>query len=57
MSTMAATGGGKGGPLSPVSLRTKRNGMFFDEDGSDGVAKRANTGLGSSRRQRVTSSP
>ena len=57
MSAMAATGGGKGGPLSPVSLRTKRNGMFFDEDGSDGVAKRVNTGSGSSRRQRVTSSP
>jgi len=57
ISTMATIGDGQEDPSSPVSLRTKRNGMFFDEEASDGVAKRANTGLGSSRRQRVTSSP
>ena len=57
MSTMATTGDGQEDPSSPVSLRTKRNGMFFDEDVSDGVAKRVNTGFGSSRRHRVTSSP
>ena len=57
ISTLMTTGDGQEDPSSPVSLRTKRNGMFFDEEASDGVAKRANTGLGSSRRHRVTSSP
>jgi len=57
ISIMATIGDGQEDPSSPVSLRTKRNGMFFDEEASDGVAKRVNIGLGSSRRHRVTSSP
>jgi hypothetical protein len=57
MSTTASNGGDQEDPFPSVFLHTKRNGMFFDEETSEGVAKRVKTGLGSSRRQRVTSSP
>jgi hypothetical protein len=46
MSVIATTGGGQDDHSPPISPRTKRNGMFFDEETSNGVAKRANTGLG-----------
>ena len=55
MSAIAATGGSQGDPFSSISSRAKRNGMFFDEETSDGVTKSVDTWLGSSRRQRVTS--
>lgn len=54
---MATAGDGQESPISSVPLHAKRNGMFFDEETSDGVVERVNTGLGSSRRQSVTSSP
>ena len=39
ISTAASTEG-----VSPISLRAKRKGMFFDEETSDDVAKRVTGG-------------
>ena len=43
---MAMTGDGQEDPFSSISLRNKRNGMFFDDEASNGVAKRAKPGWG-----------
>jgi len=57
MSAMVATGSGKleEDPSLSISLRNKRNGMFFDEETSGNATRRVSTGLELGRRQRVTS--
>ena len=53
ISPMATARRGQENDNRSTSLRAKRNGMFFDEETSNGVARRMSAGLESSLRQRI----